>query len=183
MAAGDHDAATLAAYAAPRRASSTPAATAGATTPAPSPAASASATRTSTGSSPTFSGGEITRASLARALAGDPDLILLDEPTNHLDVASLEWLERELASLDAACIVVAHDRWFLEAVTNATLELEAGRATYFPGPGTSGASRRPSGRRTRRRPPTASPSTSRASSASWPASATRRTRPSRRRRS
>ena len=82
----------------------------------------------------TFSGGEITRASLARALAGDPDLILLDEPTNHLDVASLEWLERELASLDAASIVVAHDRWFLEAVTNATLELEAGRATYFPGP-------------------------------------------------
>jgi ATP-binding cassette subfamily F protein 3 len=58
----------------------------------------------------TFSGGEITRASLARALAGDPDLILLDEPTNHLDVTSLEWLERELASLDAACIVVAHDR-------------------------------------------------------------------------
>jgi ATP-binding cassette subfamily F protein 3 len=82
----------------------------------------------------TFSGGEVTRASLARALAGDPDLILLDEPTNHLDVTSLEWLERELASLDAACIVVAHDRWFLEAVTNATLELEAGRATYFPGP-------------------------------------------------
>ncbi|HXV32713.1 MAG TPA: ABC-F family ATP-binding cassette domain-containing protein [Gaiellaceae bacterium] len=82
----------------------------------------------------TFSGGEITRASLARALAGDPDLILLDEPTNHLDVESLEWLERELASLDAACVVVAHDRWFLEAVTNATLELEAGRATYFPGP-------------------------------------------------
>jgi ATP-binding cassette subfamily F protein 3 len=82
----------------------------------------------------TFSGGEITRASLARALAGDPDLILLDEPTNHLDVESLEWLERELASLDAACIVVAHDRWFLEAVTNATLELEAGRGTYFAGP-------------------------------------------------
>ncbi|HXV58670.1 MAG TPA: ABC-F family ATP-binding cassette domain-containing protein [Gaiellaceae bacterium] len=82
----------------------------------------------------TFSGGEITRASLARALAGDPDLLLLDEPTNHLDVESLEWLERELASLDAACIVVAHDRWFLEAVTNATLELEAGRSTFFPGP-------------------------------------------------
>jgi ATP-binding cassette subfamily F protein 3 len=82
----------------------------------------------------TFSGGEITRASLARALAGDPDLVLLDEPTNHLDVASLEWLERELASLDAACVIVAHDRWFLEAVTSATLELEAGRATYFPGP-------------------------------------------------
>src|SRR5207248_4240371 len=81
----------------------------------------------------TFSGGELTRASLARALGGDPDLLLLDEPTNHLDVANLEWLERELASLDAAVILVAHDRWFLEAVTTATLELEAGRATFFPG--------------------------------------------------
>src|SRR5438270_10714597 len=82
----------------------------------------------------TFSGGELTRASLARALGGDPDLLLLDEPTNHLDVASLEWLERELQSLDAAVILVAHDRWFLEAVTTATLELTAGRATFFPGP-------------------------------------------------
>jgi ATP-binding cassette subfamily F protein 3 len=82
----------------------------------------------------TFSGGELTRASLARALGGDPDLLLLDEPTNHLDVASLEWLERELASLDAAVILVAHDRWFLEAVTTATLELSAGRSTFFPGP-------------------------------------------------
>jgi ATP-binding cassette subfamily F protein 3 len=81
----------------------------------------------------TFSGGELTRASLARALAGDPDLLLLDEPTNHLDVASIEWLERELATLDAAVVLVAHDRWFLEAVTSATLELESGRATYFPG--------------------------------------------------
>jgi ATP-binding cassette subfamily F protein 3 len=82
----------------------------------------------------TFSGGELTRASLARALGGDPDLLLLDEPTNHLDVASLEWLERELQSIDAAVILVAHDRWFLEAVTTATLELQAGRATFFPGP-------------------------------------------------
>jgi ATP-binding cassette, subfamily F, member 3 len=82
----------------------------------------------------TFSGGELTRASLARALGGDPDLLLLDEPTNHLDVASLEWLERELQALDAAVILVAHDRWFLEAVTTATLELSAGRATFFPGP-------------------------------------------------
>ena len=82
----------------------------------------------------TFSGGELTRASLARSLGGDPDLLLLDEPTNHLDVASLEWLERELQSLDAGIILVAHDRWFLEAVTNATLELAAGRSTFFAGP-------------------------------------------------
>jgi ATP-binding cassette subfamily F protein 3 len=82
----------------------------------------------------TFSGGELTRASLARALGGDPDLLLLDEPTNHLDVASLEWLERELQSLDTAVILVAHDRWFLEAVTTATLEVVAGRGTFFPGP-------------------------------------------------
>jgi ATP-binding cassette subfamily F protein 3 len=82
----------------------------------------------------TFSGGELTRASLARALSGDPDLLLLDEPTNHLDVASIEWLERELQSLDAAVILVAHDRWFLESVTNAVLELGGGRSIYFAGP-------------------------------------------------
>jgi ATP-binding cassette, subfamily F, member 3 len=82
----------------------------------------------------TFSGGELTRASLARALGGDPDLLLLDEPTNHLDVESLEWLERELQSLDAGIMIVAHDRWFLEAVANSVLELEAGRSTYFSGP-------------------------------------------------
>src|SRR5918998_1579602 len=72
----------------------------------------------------TFSGGELTRASLARALAGDPDLLLLDEPTNLLDIASLEWLEQHLLGLDAAIVLVAHDRWFLEAVGTAVLELE-----------------------------------------------------------
>ena len=82
----------------------------------------------------TFSGGELTRASLARSLSGDPDLLLLDEPTNHLDVASIEWLETELASLDAGIILVAHDRWFLEATTNAVLELAGGRSLYFAGP-------------------------------------------------
>ena len=82
----------------------------------------------------TFSGGELTRASLARALSGDPDLLLLDEPTNHLDVASLEWLEQELSSLDAGVMLVAHDRWFLESVTNAVLELSGGRSIFFAGP-------------------------------------------------
>ena len=82
----------------------------------------------------TFSGGELTRASLARALAVEPDLLLLDEPTNHLDVESLEWLEAELATLNAAVVLVAHDRWFLEAVTTAVLELSPGGTHYFAGP-------------------------------------------------
>jgi ATP-binding cassette subfamily F protein 3 len=82
----------------------------------------------------TFSGGELTRASLGRALAGDPDLLLLDEPTNHLDIPSLEWLELHLVALDAAVILVAHDRWFLEAVGTSVLELEAGRGKFFAGP-------------------------------------------------
>ncbi len=81
----------------------------------------------------TFSGGELTRGSLARALTGEPDLLLLDEPTNHLDIASLEWLEEHLNGLDAAVVLVAHDRWFLEAVGTSVLELEAGRAKFFPG--------------------------------------------------
>ena len=83
---------------------------------------------------PTFSGGELTRASLARALATRPDLLLLDEPTNHLDIPSLEWLEGYLVDLDAAVVLVAHDRWFLEAVGTSVLELEAQRARFFAGP-------------------------------------------------
>jgi ATP-binding cassette subfamily F protein 3 len=82
----------------------------------------------------TFSGGELTRASLGRALAGQPDLLLLDEPTNHLDIASLEWLEQHLIALDAAVVLVAHDRWFLEAVGTSVLELEGGRGRFFAGP-------------------------------------------------
>jgi ATP-binding cassette subfamily F protein 3 len=82
----------------------------------------------------TFSGGELTRASLGRVLAGDPDLLLLDEPTNHLDIEALEWLEQHLVSLDAAIVLVAHDRWFLEAVGTSVLELEGGRGRFFPGP-------------------------------------------------
>ncbi|MEX2108631.1 MAG: ABC-F family ATP-binding cassette domain-containing protein [Solirubrobacterales bacterium] len=82
----------------------------------------------------TFSGGELTRASLARSLAARPDLLLLDEPTNHLDIPSLEWLEGYLCDLDAAVVLVAHDRWFLEAVGTSVLELEAKRARFFAGP-------------------------------------------------
>ncbi len=84
----------------------------------------------------TFSGGQLTRASLARALATGADVLLLDEPTNHLDIASLEWLEQTLGDLDAAVVLVAHDRWFLEAVGTAVLELDGGpptRSRFFAG--------------------------------------------------
>jgi ATP-binding cassette, subfamily F, member 3 len=81
----------------------------------------------------TFSGGQLTRASLARSLAAQPDLLLLDEPTNHLDIESLEWLEQTLLDLDAAVVLVAHDRWFLETVGTSVLELEAGRGRFFSG--------------------------------------------------
>jgi len=84
----------------------------------------------------TFSGGQLTRGSLARALAAQPDLLLLDEPTNHLDIESLEWLEQTLLDLDAAVVLVAHDRWFLETVGTAVLELDSThppRARFFNG--------------------------------------------------
>jgi ATP-binding cassette, subfamily F, member 3 len=81
----------------------------------------------------TFSGGQLTRASLARALATGADVLLLDEPTNHLDIESLEWLEQTLVGLDAAVVLVAHDRWFLEAVGTSVLELEAARSRFFAG--------------------------------------------------
>ena len=61
-------------------------------------------------------------------------MLLLDEPTNHLDIESLEWLEQTLVELDAAVVLVAHDRWFLEAVGTAVLELGgAGRSRFFAG--------------------------------------------------
>ncbi len=83
-----------------------------------------------------FSGGQLTRASLARALATGADVLLLDEPTNHLDIESLEWLEQTLSDLDAAVLLVAHDRWFLEAVGTGVLELYGSaptRSRFFAG--------------------------------------------------
>jgi ATP-binding cassette, subfamily F, member 3 len=80
-----------------------------------------------------LSGGERVRAALARCLLSAADLVLLDEPTNHLDVATREWLEDYLAGLTAACVVVSHDRVFLNRATRRTLALERGRLTDCAG--------------------------------------------------
>ena len=74
-----------------------------------------------------FSGGQKTRAALAAALLSDPELLLLDEPTNHLDLAALEWLEQFLKGWDGTLIVISHDRYFLDKVTNRTIEIAFGR--------------------------------------------------------
>lgn len=74
-----------------------------------------------------FSGGQRTRAALAVALLGDPDILLLDEPTNHLDMAALEWLEEFLRDWEGTLIVISHDRYFLDRVSNRTWEMEWGR--------------------------------------------------------
>ena len=79
-----------------------------------------------------FSGGELTRASLARALVSRPDVLLLDEPTNHLDLQSVEWLETALSEVDATIVLVSHDRWFLESVTSKVLDLDDGRGRVWP---------------------------------------------------
>jgi len=72
----------------------------------------------------TFSGGQVMRASLARLLLSEPDLMLLDEPTNHLDLSSMEWLESYLKSYKGSMVLVSHDRYFLEAVIDHVWELE-----------------------------------------------------------
>ncbi|MDR1225985.1 MAG: ABC-F family ATP-binding cassette domain-containing protein [Prevotellaceae bacterium] len=75
-----------------------------------------------------FSGGWRMRIELAKILLRRPDLILLDEPTNHLDIESIQWLEEYLKTYSGALILISHDRAFLDAVTNRTVELVMGRA-------------------------------------------------------
>ncbi|MBR0135301.1 MAG: ABC-F family ATP-binding cassette domain-containing protein, partial [Clostridia bacterium] len=72
----------------------------------------------------TFSGGQRNKAQLARLLLSDANLLLLDEPTNHLDISSIEWLEGFLSAYRGSFIVISHDRYFLDKVTNKTIELK-----------------------------------------------------------
>jgi len=80
-----------------------------------------------------LSGGERRRVALCRLLLEKPDLLLLDEPTNHLDAESVAWLERTLREFAGTVMIVTHDRYFLDNVTNWILEIERGRGYPFEG--------------------------------------------------
>jgi ATP-binding cassette subfamily F protein 3 len=80
-----------------------------------------------------LSGGEQTRAALARLVVAQPDLLLLDEPTNHLDIGALEWLEEHLRRRGGSLVVASHDRAFLDATVTRTWELRDRRLTTFRG--------------------------------------------------
>lgn len=80
-----------------------------------------------------LSGGQKTRVELAKILLSDSNLLLLDEPTNHLDIESVEWLEDFLRSYKGAFVVISHDRYFLDKVTNKTFEIECSKLYSFNG--------------------------------------------------
>ena len=80
-----------------------------------------------------FSGGQQTRAALARLLLEAPTLLLLDEPTNHLDIAALNWLEGYLTNYERAVLIVSHDRHFIDAFAAEIWELENGQLTRYRG--------------------------------------------------
>jgi ATP-binding cassette subfamily F protein 3 len=80
-----------------------------------------------------FSGGWQIRAELARVLVAHPDILLLDEPTNYLDVPAVEWLREFLKNFSGTLLLIAHDRYLLNSLTETTLEVMAGRVTRYNG--------------------------------------------------
>ncbi|MTI29831.1 ABC transporter ATP-binding protein [Cytophagales bacterium RKSG123] len=80
-----------------------------------------------------LSGGQRKRVALARTLIEKPDFLILDEPTNHLDIETIEWLENYLATQNMSLLLVTHDRFFLERVTNDIIELDQGKTFRYKG--------------------------------------------------
>ncbi|MCM1505232.1 MAG: ABC-F family ATP-binding cassette domain-containing protein [Muribaculum sp.] len=81
----------------------------------------------------TLSGGQAKRVALARVILGNPDLIILDEPTNHLDIDTIEWLENYLTRSRSTLLMVTHDRYFLDRVTNHIIELDREQMFTYDG--------------------------------------------------
>ena len=81
----------------------------------------------------TLSGGEIRRVAICRLLLSKPHMLLLDEPTNHLDAESVAWLQHHLETYPGAVLIVTHDRYFLDAITTWTLELDRGQGIPYKG--------------------------------------------------
>jgi ATP-binding cassette subfamily F protein uup len=80
-----------------------------------------------------LSGGELRRVDLAHRLLHRPDVLILDEPTNHIDTRSVEWIERFLEQYEGSCVLVTHDRFFLDRIVNRIVEIEFNRLYSFPG--------------------------------------------------
>ena len=81
----------------------------------------------------TLSGGEKRRVALCKLLLEEPDMLLLDEPTNHLDAETVSWLQKHLIDYKGTCLIVTHDRYFLDDITGWILELDRGRGLPYEG--------------------------------------------------